>query len=169
LQWVPLKSIVEKAVAICAGELKTRVKSFTIHGTDDLLNVYTDPEALEQVVVNLLINGIQALDKDDSRMSITFAPDPSQIDRVNIEVSDNGSGIDPALQGRIFEPFFTTKPPGTGTGLGLYVCRNLVDQLGGELTVESEAGKGSTFRISLQRWRKDPAHAVDLRGEEGTD
>jgi PAS domain S-box-containing protein len=169
LQWVPLKEIVEKAADICAGELKTKVKSFTIHRAEDPLNVYTDPSALEQVVVNLLINAIQALNKEDPWIKITIAPDPSRIDRVAIEVSDNGCGIDPALQDRIFEPFFTTKPPGTGTGLGLYVCRNLIEQLGGELTIESEPGEGSTFRISLDRWRKDPARAVDLHGKEGTD
>jgi two-component system NtrC family sensor kinase len=110
--------------------------------------------------------GIHALDKEDSRMSITIAPDPVRIDWVNIEVSDNGCGIDPALQERIFEPFFTTKPPGTGTGLGLYVCRNLIDDLDGELKVESEAGVGSTFRISLQRWRKESQASIDFSGKE---
>src|SRR5258708_29311071 len=68
---------------------------------------------------------------------------------VVIEVSDTGGGIARELQERIFEPFFTTKPVGVGTGLGLSICHNVVSQMGGELTVESEPGKGSLFRVAL--------------------
>jgi CheY-like chemotaxis protein len=69
--------------------------------------------------------------------------------RVIIEVSDTGGGIDPENLQRIFEPFFTTKPLGVGTGLGLWISRNLVTSIGGELHVESTVGAGSVFRISL--------------------
>ena len=160
MDWVSLRDVIEKAVTVCTGELKNKVKSFEIQASDGPLSVYTDSEALEQVVVNLLINAIQALDKEESWIKIRIAADPSRVDHLNVEVSDNGCGIAPALQNRIFDPFFTTKPPGTGTGLGLYVCRNLLDELGGEMTVESAPGKGSTFKISLQRWRKGHAKLV---------
>jgi signal transduction histidine kinase len=68
---------------------------------------------------------------------------------VRLEVSDNGKGISPRLTERIFEPFFTTRPQGKGTGLGLSICNAIVTAHGGTLTVESEVGKGSTFRVEL--------------------
>src|SRR5207249_4272954 len=60
-----------------------------------------------------------------------------------------GAGIAPELLARLFDPFFTTKPVGEGTGLGLSICHGIVSALGGELTVESEPGRGSTFRVAL--------------------
>ncbi|HUG37653.1 MAG TPA: ATP-binding protein, partial [Candidatus Limnocylindrales bacterium] len=69
--------------------------------------------------------------------------------RVVLEVLDTGPGMPPEIQRRIFEPFFTTKPPGQGTGLGLPLCRGIVEGHGGTLTVESAPGHGTTFRIEL--------------------
>jgi signal transduction histidine kinase len=68
---------------------------------------------------------------------------------VVIEVEDNGSGIRPEHRARLFEPFFTTKPVGQGTGLGLSVSFGIVRDHGGVIEVESEVGKGSTFRVRL--------------------
>jgi len=70
-------------------------------------------------------------------------------ERVVVEVSDNGLGIDPQVIDRIFEPFFTTKPAGQGTGLGLYIARAIVNDLGGQIEVESALGRGTTVRIIL--------------------
>jgi signal transduction histidine kinase len=66
-----------------------------------------------------------------------------------IEVSDNGCGMDEKTMEKIFDPFFTTKSSMMGTGLGLHVCRNLVERLGGYIEVESKPGEGSTFRVVL--------------------
>jgi CheY-like chemotaxis protein len=76
--------------------------------------------------------------------------------RVTVEVSDTGVGIPAELIGRVFDPFFTTKPAGLGTGLGLPICHNIVTSLGGEITVESELGRGTVFRVSLQAARTAP-------------
>ena len=69
--------------------------------------------------------------------------------RIKVEVSDTGSGIAHENLGRIFDPFFTTKPPGEGTGLGLWLTYEIIRNYNGEISVESEAGKGSTFVMSF--------------------
>ena len=66
-----------------------------------------------------------------------------------IEVRDNGCGIDGNTQNHIFDPFFTTKPPSEGTGLGLTLCLNSIEELGGHIEVDSTEGKGSTFKVIL--------------------
>jgi two-component system NtrC family sensor kinase len=71
--------------------------------------------------------------------------------RFVLEVEDTGRGISPSEQRRIFEPFFTTKGAAEGTGLGLSIAQRLVVDMGGEITVESEEGKGTTFRVFLPR------------------
>ena len=68
---------------------------------------------------------------------------------LNIEVSDNGCGMDENTRNNAFLPFFTTKKDGTGTGIGLYIVNNLVQEMGGKITVQSEPGTGSTFRVSI--------------------
>jgi signal transduction histidine kinase len=136
-------------VAICAGELKKKVKSVDIEVSDDLPGVFTDPGAVEQILINLLINAIQATDKEDSWIRVRALLAPSGTDYVQIEVSDNGCGMDENTMDQIFEPFYTTKPPGTGTGLGLYVTQNLIHELGGDISVESQPGVGSIFTIHI--------------------
>ena len=103
---------------------------------------------LEQVVVNLVTNAANAI-PEGRRGEITIRTGPGTEGMVRLEVSDNGPGIPPELREKIFEPFFTTRTEGTGTGLGLSICHVIVTDHGGTITVESEAGKGSTFRVEL--------------------
>jgi two-component system NtrC family sensor kinase len=117
--------------------------------TEGIPSIFSDPEALEQIVVNLLINAVQASDKPDSWIGLRVGCEKSLGGCCHIEVSDNGCGIDEEIMGKIFDPFFTTKSSSAGTGLGLYVCYTLVEALGGKLEVASTPGKGSTFRIVL--------------------
>ena len=147
--FVDIRHIVEQGVALCNSEIQKRVSSFKVMIPQQIPPIMTDPEALEQVLVNLLINAIHASDKEDSWIKINLIPAARLLCHCIIEVSDNGCGMDEKTKGRIFDPFFTTKPPPIGTGLGLYVCRNLIEEIGGSIEVESELGKGSTFRIVL--------------------
>ncbi|MFH1625137.1 MAG: HAMP domain-containing sensor histidine kinase, partial [Pseudomonadota bacterium] len=148
-RWADLREVIEKGVAICRGQVKNMVKSFEVDVTKEAPPVFTDPEALEQVLVNLVINAAQAADKEDSWVRLTVQLGDTQTDHVIIEVSDNGCGMDEQTREKIFRPFFTTKSTGSGTGLGLFVSHNLIEGLGGHIELQSEPGKGSTFRITL--------------------
>jgi signal transduction histidine kinase len=115
----------------------------------DLPRIYADPETLELVIINLLINAAQAADKDNSWIRLHVSLGDSRQNHLIIEVRDNGCGMDQKTQNHIFEPFFTTKSPGEGTGLGLTLCLNSIKELGGQIEVDSIQGKGSTFKVIL--------------------
>ena len=120
-----------------------------------------DGEQLREVFVNLIGNAIDAsaakspvkisteLVETDSRAKSIAAPGRMHGERVRILIIDNGSGMDRKTQSRLFEPFFTTKK--RGTGLGLSIVRQIIDLHGGNIEVESEPGKGTTFRVELPR------------------
>ena len=162
--WVDLKHVIEKGIAVCRSRIRKRVKSFDVNIADDLPLVYTNPGALEQALVNLLINAAQAADKENSwvKLSVKLGKGIWR-DHLIIEVSDNGCGMDIATREKIFDPFFTTKASGEGTGLGLFVTNSLVEVLDACIVVESDPGKGSAFRVILRRGnpisRKDCARA----------
>ena len=116
------------------------------------LAVIASGSRLSQVMVNLLTNAIQAMPDrpvGDNRIAVTARAAGG--DRAIVEVADNGAGIDPEVMDRVFEPFFTTKPAGVGMGLGLYVCKNLVDAMNGSLTLTSDPGKGARATLELAR------------------
>jgi signal transduction histidine kinase len=107
--------------------------------------VLCHPGKVNQVFLNLLANAIQATEPGGS-VTARSRPDPAG---VVIEVTDTGCGIRPEHRSRLFEPFFTTKPIGQGTGLGLSVSFGIIRDHGGAIDVESEVGRGSTFRVRL--------------------
>ncbi|MHC1743127.1 MAG: PAS domain S-box protein [Syntrophobacteraceae bacterium] len=154
LQPVDPKQLVDKVVTVCHAQIRRAVKSFEVLVREDLPPIYSDPDALEQVLLNLLINAVHASDKEDSQISLKVGQGHADSDAFIIEVSDNGSGIDDRDLGSIFEPFFTTKASTIGTGLGLYICCQHVESLGGRIEVESCVGKGSTFRVVLPQVNK---------------
>jgi signal transduction histidine kinase/CheY-like chemotaxis protein len=131
--------------------------------------IEADPGQIAQILLNLAINardavmeGAGTLDIRTANVTITdqnvttHAAMPAGR-YVLLEVRDNGTGIDPAVQGRVFEPFFTTKEPGRGTGLGLSTVYGIVKQSGGNITLQSAIGQGSTFRIYLPAVTTIPA------------
>ena len=158
--WVELNNVIENVLAICNVQLKKTVKSLVTNLPENLPRVWSDPTYLEQILLNLLVNAAQAADKNDSRVELNVEVRPSWLDHTILEVKDNGAGMDEKTRQEIFNPFFTTKSSSGGTGLGLYVSHNLVHSLKGRIEVESDLGKGSTFRIVLpdkeRRNRKRP-------------
>jgi len=114
------------------------------------LTVTVNRTRIEQILVNLIVNAVDAIGETEGRITIAVQPTPDG-KRVVCRVADTGPGIPPAQLAQIFEPFFTTKPPDRGTGLGLPVAREIVQSYGGNLTVASEPGRGSTFTFDLPR------------------
>jgi signal transduction histidine kinase/ActR/RegA family two-component response regulator len=128
---------------------RTLPKSITVrselHVTDG--SVEADATQLEQVLVNLALNAKDAMDGAGT-LTIATDVDPDTR-RARILVSDTGCGMDEATRQRAFEPFFTTKPQGKGTGLGLSTVWGIVQSHGGNVSVESQLGRGTTFTITL--------------------
>ncbi len=149
MNWIDVKEVIEKSVSICLSKINRMVKSFEVDIPEDLPGIYTDSETIETVVINLLINAAQAVDKENSWIRLNVTLDDSPQNYLIIEVSDNGCGMDQKIKNNIFDPFFTTKPPGEGTGLGLTLCHNSIEKLGGRIKVDSVPGKGSTFKVTL--------------------
>jgi CheY-like chemotaxis protein/anti-sigma regulatory factor (Ser/Thr protein kinase) len=108
-----------------------------------------DPGRLAQVVLNLIVNAIHAMPDGDVAGNELRIATSAAAGRVRIAVSDTGPGIAPAVAAHLFEPFVTSKPPGIGTGLGLYISRNIVLAMNGSLTVDSVPGRGATFLVEL--------------------
>jgi len=114
---------------------------------EDLPPIQADPNKLKQVFINLLINAAQAVEEHGGTISVSTRVVNGE--EVEVEVADSGPGIPKELQEEIFTPFFTTKKEGEGTGLGLYICRNLVREHNGRLLVASEPGEGTVFKVVL--------------------
>jgi two-component system NtrC family sensor kinase len=125
--------------------------AFSIDAADSGAVVRGDPAQLQQVLINLLNNAIDAIvDRHGtSGGQLKVAARRTGAGTVQIDVVDNGSGIRPENLKKVFSPFFTTKPVGRGTGLGLSVCFGIVNTMGGKMEVASQPGEGTTFTIQL--------------------
>jgi signal transduction histidine kinase len=152
-----LRSI-DAAVRLAMQHIRTRAR-LKVDLPNLLPHVRANEARLAQVFLNLLINAAQALPEgkpDEHEIRVRAASDDG---KVVIEVEDTGCGIAPELTSRIFEPFYTTKPADQGTGLGLSISRDVIVGLGGSISVQSELGKGATFRIEL------PVMSEEAEGE----
>ena len=110
-------------------------------------SITCSPSQVNQVLLNIITNAAQAIDKPRGLITVTTRADGP--DHVAIEIADNGKGIARENMTRIFDPFYTTKAPGQGTGLGLSIAYKIVAQHGGQIDVVSEVGVGSTFTLVL--------------------
>ena len=145
---VVLKQVVDAALELVAYELRTEGIALTVEVPEGLPLLWADAHQLHQVLVNILVNAQHAMRRqtEPRRLAIRVRHAGA---RVRVEIADTGRGIPPEVLARIFEPFFTTKPTGEGTGLGLSLCRGIVEDHGGTITVESVPGRGTTFGIEL--------------------
>jgi two-component system NtrC family sensor kinase len=104
-----------------------------------------DQAQLQQVILNLVNNAIDAIGRDGT-VSVKSERDKAEI---RIIIADTGPGIPEAMQRKVFDPFFTTKGAGKGTGLGLWISHNIIEKMGGNLSLQSREGQGATFTITL--------------------
>jgi PAS domain S-box-containing protein len=138
----------DTAIALASNEIRHRALLLKDYAA--LPPVWANEARLGQIFLNLLLNAIQAIAPGAAAENVIRISGHTDCGgRAVIEVRDTGSGIDPAHLAFVFDPFFTTKPLNEGTGLGLSLCHSIVASLDGQITVQSEPGKGSTFRVVL--------------------
>jgi len=159
LQFAPVvKEILKLLRASLPTTIEIRQKILVSEGKDSVL---ADPTQIHQVLMNLCTNAAHAMRDKGGVLEVTLSSvflgveeacritGPASANYVCLVVADTGHGIDPSIMDRIFDPYFTTKGTGEGTGLGLAVVQGIVKSHGGGITVQSEVGKGTTFKIFL--------------------
>jgi signal transduction histidine kinase len=145
---VDIRRVIDLAVGIAQNDIGKRAS--IIKQTVDIMPVKGNEGRLGQLLLNLIINAVQAIPEGKmSENEIRVSAKMEGKEWVVVEVADTGVGIPPEIMGRIFEPFFTTKPVGVGTGLGLPICREIVSSMGGKITVESKVNQGTKVRAYL--------------------
>jgi two-component system NtrC family sensor kinase len=155
-----LSQVLAEAVEVTVSGDPSGRRSIEMDFGEDPSDFVTDPGLLRQILINLLSNAFDAVERGGK---VSLAARVENRDDVVITVSDTGAGIPPDDLRRIFEPFYTTKGRGKGTGLGLAICRELVAALGGSIAVESTPGRGSTFRVHLPRYGQGRPEGSDRR------
>lgn len=140
---VNLNDCLDKTLSIAANEIKYKAQVEKDYGELPLVACF--PQQLNQVFLNLLVNAAQAIEKH----GVICISTQDLGDMVQIDITDNGSGIPAENLKKIFEPFFTTKEVGKGTGLGMSISYEIIQKHGGDIQVASEVGQGTTFSITL--------------------
>ncbi|GAB4412547.1 MAG: ATP-binding protein [Thermodesulfovibrionales bacterium] len=142
----PVDTNIKDAINEVYSLVEYRIKKGRIQFINEIgddLSIVVDPHDFQQVILNLFINAIHAMQEGGNLEVIGYKEDS----KVKLEVIDTGIGIAQENIGKIFDPFFTTKPPGEGTGLGLWLSYEIIKNYNGEIFVESEVGKGSKFTL----------------------
>lgn len=154
MDYVRMSPLRKKDYSLCvilqdAVERLVTPDNVAIHLPENDREIFCDPEKMEIVFVNLIMNAMQALDSNGGIVSIGIFDDPQESNNILVKVSDTGKGIPEDIKEKIFEPLFTTKQ--VGTGLGLSSCKNIIEQHGGTITVSSTVGRGTTFTIRIPK------------------
>jgi two-component system cell cycle sensor histidine kinase/response regulator CckA len=146
---VDIPRALDSAINLATSEIRQRARLVKVY--DPIPMVMANEGKLGQVFLNLIVNAAQAMREGNVDNVITVSTGSDDRGDAIVTVRDTGEGIRPELRQRIFEPFFTTKPVGSGVGLGLSICHGIIVALGGEITVDSEIGRGSLFTVRLPR------------------
>ncbi len=141
-----LNEAIKEVISFIEKEIQFRNINLVLNLNQELPRIETDKGQLQQVILNIINNAIDAVEEDGRIEVITKMRDNNTL---RIKISDNGIGIPKDKIKHIFEPFYTTKEKGKGTGLGLSISYGIIQKLGGNISVESEVGKGTTFIIDI--------------------
>jgi len=142
---VRLDRLIADSVKLVESQARAKGVTVAVRHLADMPEVRLDADRLSQVLLNLLLNGIEAMGR--SGVLTVEVRETANARRLEIRVSDTGIGIRPEDLAHIFEPYFTTKP--SGTGLGLAIAHNIIETMGGEITVQSAPGAGATFILKI--------------------
>jgi len=162
---VHIQSIVKEAMKLIRASIPASIE-FKLRFNAQYCNILADPSHVHQVIMNLATNAYHAMQEKGGTLSLSLKKtalmnhtisDLKAGLYVELEMSDTGQGILPEIKDKIFDPYFTTKELGKGTGLGLSVVHGIVKSYGGAITVDSQVGKGSTFRIYFPMIDMHPA------------
>ncbi|HPB69574.1 MAG TPA: ATP-binding protein, partial [Syntrophales bacterium] len=148
LEDVNMNAVIDEALQVLYNQYKTMDVVIEKQYDPDLPALQGNFSNLGQVLINIINNALQALPEGRGTLTLSTARD-SKTESIVVTCRDTGVGIPPQTLKDIFKPFFTTKEVGKGTGLGLYISHEIVHKHGGEIHVNSEAGKGATFTITL--------------------
>lgn len=165
LKLIDLNAIITSVIQMAGAEFKARAQ-VQIHLDKNLPPLLSNENKLQQVFINLLLNASHAFSEDEPERNWICISTKLVNNQFIIEFTDNGSGIAPKVLDKIFEPFFTTK--NLGTGLGLSISKDLIHALGGEIKVESELGKGTTFLVYLPLLLKPQPTNSTQKSQNGT-
>jgi CheY-like chemotaxis protein/two-component sensor histidine kinase len=145
---VNINVTIENAVRLAGSTLHKSGIELGISLEPDLPTILANPQHLEQIALNLIINAVQAIDHDHGYIKIATAHNEKTL-RTTMTVEDNGRGIDSSISDKIFDPFFTGRQKEGGTGLGLSITHNLVKINNGTISFNSQKGKGTVFSVSF--------------------
>ena len=146
-QGILLNDVLQEAVGFCEHIVREAGVSVELDYGEDLPEVNAVPGQLHQVFVNLITNACNATPEEGGRVRLSTRLHGS--DRIQVEVQDNGVGIQTTELDRVFEPFFSTRRKGTGTGLGLPIVKNIVEEHRGSIEIDSEPDGGTTVLVTL--------------------
>lgn len=149
---IDLNGAVKEIIEFLEKEILFRNIRLILNLSEELPDITTDKGQIQQVLLNILNNAIDAVDKGGIIEVLTGVKDENT---VYVSVKDNGHGIPKEILKHIFEPFYTTKEKGRGTGLGLSISYGIVQKLGGTINVDSEVNKGTTFTVEIPKKPKD--------------
>jgi len=151
---LPIITLIGDILSLLHGSLVMNKVALRLELKPDLPNIRGDRVRLQQVLMNLVMNALDAMRESPSRI-LTVRSAMDAPDMVTVSVSDTGPGIAEAQRAMVFQPFFTTKKD--GLGLGLSICRSIITEHGGRIWEEANPGGGATFSFSLKAWREPSA------------
>ncbi len=147
LEWADVNQVVDRCIRLVQHQIDLGNVQLQLETASELPVLHCDPAQLEQVLIALVMNAIDAMPRGGNLLVRTRSLPQSK--QIEIQVRDDGVGIAPDLLPRLFEPFLTTKETGKGVGLGLAISKTIIERHGGVIEVESQPGRGTTFYIFL--------------------